>query len=170
MGRSNRLLSKIADKVAVTYKTTKYASNSCIFTGIPIRVKKEKKLEKKKEKKNLLIIGGSQGAKFFEEIMKNLIKNLDKQSKKELFVIQQVREEDILNVKNFYKNHGIEFKIKNFFNNIYEEIANADIIISRCGSSSLAEIEYFKKFSILIPLPYSTDNHQYYNAKEFKKK
>ena len=109
-------------------------------------------------------------AKFFEEIMKNLIKNLDKQSKKELFVIQQVREEDILNVKNFYKNHGIEFKIKNFFNNIYEEIANADIIISRCGSSSLAEIEYFKKFSILIPLPYSTDNHQYYNAKEFKKK
>ena len=44
-------LSKIADKVAVTYKTTKYASNSCIFTGIPIRVKKEKKLEKKKKKK-----------------------------------------------------------------------------------------------------------------------
>ena len=43
-------------------------------------------------------------------------------------------------------------------------------MVSRCGSSSLAEIEYFNKFSIIIPLPSSADNHQYYNAVEFKRK
>ena len=56
-----------------------------------------------------------------------------------------------------------------FFHNIYDEIYNADVIISRCGASTLAEIEYFNKFSILFPLPNSADNHQYYNAHEFKK-
>ena len=44
----------------------------------------------------------------------------------------------------------LEFKISDFFDDIYDEISKADLIISRCGSSSLAEIEYFKKSSLLF--------------------
>ena len=72
-------------------------------------------------------------------------------------------------MKKFYQNLNVEFKLQNFFTNIYDEINKSNLIISRCGASSLAEIEYFKKFSILVPLPTSANNHQYLNAVEFKK-
>ena len=57
-------------------------------------------------------------------------------------------------MEKFYKNLNIKFKLQNFFKDIYDEINNSDLVISRCGASSLAEIEYFKKFCILIPLPH----------------
>ena len=72
-------------------------------------------------------------------------------------------------MEKFYQSLNIKFKIQSFFTNIYDEINNSDLIISRCGASSLAEIEFFQKFCILIPLPTSTNNHQFYNAVEFKK-
>ena len=72
-------------------------------------------------------------------------------------------------MKNFFQNLNIKFKIKSFFTNIYDEINISDLIISRCGASTLAEIEFFKKFCILIPHPTSANNHQFYNAVEFKR-
>jgi len=72
-------------------------------------------------------------------------------------------------MENFYQNLNVKFKLQSFFKNIYDEINCSDIIISRCGASSLAEIEFFNKFCILVPLPTSANNHQYYNAIEFKK-
>ncbi len=169
MGKTNRFLSKISTKVAITYKNTIFAEKSAIFSGIPIRELKIKKKPFKKNKKNILIIGGSQGAKVFSEIVKNIISNLDKNLLKRIFIIQQVREEDFKIMENFYQSLNIKFKLQSFFKNIYDEINISDLVISRCGASSLAEIEFFKKFCILIPLPTSANNHQYFNAIEFKK-
>ena len=69
-----------------------------------------------------------------------------------------------------YQQLNINFILKKFFKNIYKNISISDVVITRCGSSTLAEIELFKKFAILFPLPSSMDNHQKLNAKEFKKK
>ena len=63
----------------------------------------------------------------------------------------------------------IKFVVEEFLDNIYEQYNSSDLIISRCGASTLAEIELFKKFAILFPLPGSMSNHQYFNALEFKK-
>ena len=60
--------------------------------------------------------------------------------------------------------------IKEFFDDVQNEIYNSDIVIARCGASTLAEIECCKKFSFLFPLPTAMDNHQLENAKQFKKK
>ncbi|MAI29174.1 MAG: undecaprenyldiphospho-muramoylpentapeptide beta-N-acetylglucosaminyltransferase [Rickettsiales bacterium] len=169
MGKTNRFLSKISTKIAITYKNTIYADKSAIVSGMPIRNLKAKKDIYKDHKKIILIIGGSQGAKVFSEIIKNIILRLDKSLLKKIFVVHQVREEDLKSMKNFYQNLNIAFKVEKFFKNIYDEINSSDIVISRCGASSLAEIEYFQKFCILIPLPTSANNHQYYNAVEFKK-
>ena len=168
MGKTNRFLSKISNKTAITYKDTVFADKSAIFSGIPIR---ELKLKKKinKNKKKILIIGGSQGAKVFSEIIKNIILRLDKSLLSKILVVQQVRKEDLKKMEKFYRDLNIKCKLENFFSNIYEEINSSDIIISRCGASSLAEIEYFKKFCILVPLPNAANNHQYFNAVEFKK-
>ena len=63
----------------------------------------------------------------------------------------------------------IDFVLKNFFDDIQNQIYNSDIIFARCGSSTLAEIEYCKKSAFLFPLPNSLDNHQFLNAMEHKK-
>ena len=169
MGKTNRLLSKISNQTAITYKNTVFADTSAIFSGIPIRELKVKKKINKNERKKILIIGGSQGAKVFSEIIKNIILRLDKSLLKKIQVVQQIKKEDLKKMEKFYRDLNIKYKLQNFFSNIYEEINSSDLIISRCGASSLAEIEYFKKFCILIPLPTAANNHQYFNAVEFKK-
>ena len=169
MGRTNRFLSKISTKIAITYKNTIFAHKSAILSGIPIRKLKVKKNKKNNNKKTILIIGGSQGAQVFSEIIKKVLLGFDNNLLKKIFIVHQVRKEDLKSMKNFYQNLNIKFKIKSFFTNIYDEINNSDLIISRCGASTLAEIEFFKKFCILIPLPTSANNHQFYNAVEFKR-
>ena len=169
MGKTNRFLSRISTKIAITYKNTTFAHKSAILSGIPIRKLKVKKNKKNKNKKTILIIGGSQGAQVFGEIIKKVLLRFDKNLLKKIFIVHQVKKEDLKSMKNFYRNINIEFKIKSFFTDIYDEINNSDLIISRCGASTLAEIEFFKKFCILIPLPTSANNHQFYNAVEFKK-
>ena len=168
LGKANRFLSKIGTIVAITFKKTKYSPLNSKFTGIPVR--KKINVKKTTKKKILLIVGGSQGAAVFADIVPEVLKLFDKKFKKEILVIQQVRNEDYNKVKKKYQQLNINFILKNFFKNIYKNISISDVVITRCGSSTLAEIELFKKFAILFPLPSSMDNHQKLNAKEFKKK
>ena len=53
-------------------------------------------------------------------------------------------------MEKFYQSLNIKYKLQNFFTNIYDEINNSDLIISRCGASSLAEIEFLKNFVYLF--------------------
>ena len=167
MGKTNRLLSYLTKNIAITFKNTKYAKNCSIHTGIPVRPKKT--TSSKSKLKRIFVVGGSQGAKIFSKLIPKLIKNFSSSAKKKLIVVQQVREEDIELTINSYKKMKIKSIIENFFDDIYDQFNKADLIISRCGSSTLAEIELHNKFSVLFPLPSSTNNHQYYNAVEFKK-
>ena len=167
MGKTNRLLSYFTKNIAITFKNTKYAKNCSIHTGIPVRSKKSS--HSKSKLKRIFVVGGSQGAKIFSELVPKLIENFSSRSKKKLIVVQQVRKEDMELTINFYKEIKIKSIIENFFDDIYDQLDKADLIISRCGSSTLAEIELYNKFSLLFPLPSSTNNHQYYNAVEFKK-
>tara|TARA_Y100000589_G_scaffold307481_2_gene323208 strand:- start:1424 stop:2452 length:1029 start_codon:yes stop_codon:yes gene_type:complete len=168
LGKANRFLSKFNTKVALTFKKTQFAPKNSKFTGIPVR--KKIHIIKKNKKKVFLIIGGSQGARVFANIVPEILKFLNKKYKKEILVIQQVRNEDYLRLKKKYQELGINFVLRKFFKNIYQKISIADVVMSRCGSSTLAELELFMKFAILIPLPTSMEDHQYLNAREFKKK
>ena len=54
--------------------------------------------------------------------------------------------------------------LKNFFTNIDEILANSNLAICRAGAGTIVDLINFKLPSILIPLPSSKDNHQFYNA------
>ena len=168
MGKTNRLLSYLTKNIALTFKNTKYAKNYSTHTGIPVRQKK-KGTSSKSKLKRIFVVGGSQGAKIFSKLIPKLIENFSRRSKTKLIVVQQVRKEDMKLTRNLYKEMKIKSIIKNFFDDIYDQLDKADLIISRCGSSTLAEIELYNKFSLLFPLPCATNNHQYFNALEFKK-
>ena len=117
-----------------------------------------------------MVIGGSQGANIFSILLPMFLKSFSRIQLKKILIIQQVRKEDQSKLQKEYKKLGVEFNLKNFFDDIYIHIAMSDIIFSRCGSSTLAEIQLYRKFSVLLPLTTSMDNHQKLNANEFKKK
>lgn len=172
MGRANRVLSKFADFIALNYRNTKYApKKNILVTGIPVRKDffKKQSVDHSYNYKKILIIGGSQGAKIFSSLIPNIIMKLSKKDIKKLEIIQQAPNSDIIKIKNIFKEMEVKFKVKKFFHNIADEMRICDIIISRCGASTLAEIEICKKKSILFPLSDAKDNHQVLNAEEFSK-
>ena len=144
MGKTNRLLSKFADVVATSFTYTKYAPSSAVHTGIPLR-KKGKIRKIYSTKKRIFVVGGSQGAAIFSKIVPSSLEYLSKSLIKKIVIVQQARIEDIKLLKNFYSNLGIKHEVKSFFEDIYFQYYNSDLVISRCGASTLAEIEFFSK-------------------------
>lgn len=173
MGKANKFLSIISNYIALSYGNIKSLrkKKNIHVTGIPIRKEFYESLKKfSSKKKRILIVGGSQGAGYFSKLIPTMIENLKNEELKKIIIIQQVIPNDMERLKRLYTKKQISFKVDIFFPKIIEEIYNADLIISRCGASTLEEISVFSKPSILFPLPDSKDNHQFFNALEFKKK
>ena len=114
----------------------------------------------------IIIIGGSQGANIFDELLnKSLISIAKKVSIK---IIHQTSEKNINFFKNFYSQNNIENKVFSFDHNLNKVLKQADLCITRAGATSLAELSFLKIPFVAIPLPSSKDNHQYENAKYYK--
>ena len=116
---------------------------------------------------NLLIVGGSQGAKFFDQSLKNSIVNVSKKYK--LKVYHQVSSSDFGDLEFFYKENGIESKLFNFEENIFKYISEANLAITRAGASTLSELAFLRVPLIAIPYKFATDNHQLQNAIHYEK-
>jgi len=114
----------------------------------------------------IVIIGGSQGAKIFDELLKKALVNISKEVS--LKIIHQTSEKNINFLRNFYLDNKIESKVFSFSHNLNEILKQGDLCITRAGASSLAELSFLNIPFIAIPLPSSKDNHQYENAKYYK--
>ncbi len=114
-----------------------------------------------------LISGGSQGANFFDNIIKEVMIDLAK--KFPLKIIQQTNIKNIQNLKEFYNLNNVENEIFNFEKNFIDLINKSDLCITRAGATSLAEISIMNRPFVVIPLPTSKDNHQMENAKFYEK-
>ncbi len=124
--------------------------------------------EKNKKYFKILIIGGSGGAKIFSEILPKAFFNLPEDVKNYLYIFQQCRSDLIQSTYEQYKKFNMNIEIDDFFEDMREKISNANLIIARSGSSSLAEFAAAKKPMILVPFAKSADNHQLKNAKIFE--
>jgi UDP-N-acetylglucosamine--N-acetylmuramyl-(pentapeptide) pyrophosphoryl-undecaprenol N-acetylglucosamine transferase len=127
-----------------------------------------KKNEDVNKKFHILISGGSQGANFFNEIIKEVIVDLAK--KYPLKIIQQTNIQNIKKLEDFYNSNNIENEIFNFEKNFINLINKSDLCITRSGATSLAEISIMNKPFVAIPLPTSKDDHQMENAKFYENK
>ncbi len=133
---------------------------------IPFLVKKKfyeiKELKSENEKFCLLVVGGSQGAEVFENIIHSVVITLSKNFK--IKIIQQTRSKNISYLKNIYEKENIENTIFDFEKNFANLISISDFCITRAGASTLAELSIMNKPFLAIPLQLSKDNHQYKNA------
>lgn len=172
MSRTNRFLSKYADLIAQSFKNVKFTSVhvKTVLTGMPIRATIAEVADKAypkfgpEDKMQILVLGGSQGAKVFSEVIPAAIKNLDKGLQKRIKIVQQCRQADLDEVAKAYKGAACEITVSHFFENMPELYAHSHLVISRAGASSVSEIAVAGVPSILVPLPTAADDHQTGNA------
>ena len=116
----------------------------------------------------IIVIGGSQGAQIFDELLHKTFIKIAKI--RTLKVIHQTKEKNINFLKNLYSKNDVENIVFEFDQNLDKLLNQADLCITRAGASSLAEIASLKIPFIVIPLPTSKDNHQFQNAKYYENK
>ena len=104
----------------------------------------------------------------FSSVIPTALNNLPPYLKARLILTQQVRTEDMDAVRETYRNSGIKsMTLAPFFTNIADLLTEAHLVISRSGSSSLAELAALGKPALLVPLPTAADDHQTANARSF---
>ncbi len=113
---------------------------------------------------SILAIGGSQGARILSQVMPQAVALLPEAIKAQLRIVQQAREEDIEACEAAYTQARIRCEISPFFRDIPRLMSEAQLIVSRAGASSLADISIIGRPSILVPLGIAMDDHQSANA------
>ncbi len=174
MSRTNRILSGFAACTAQSFRNVKNTPSRAkeFLSGMPIR---ENIIQlhnhpyqtwNNKRPFTIMVLGGSQGAKIFGEVVPQAIALFDDNIQKQFIIYQQCRKGDEAEIEKAYAQLSCSVTISSFFNNMNELYSKTDLIISRSGASSVYEIAAAGVPSILVPLPTAADNHQYYNAKE----
>lgn len=168
-GKTNIFLSKKVDAIFVSFKEgiRKLKCKNIIFSGNPVaqRAIETKRYNKvdlgfNKDKKLIIIVMGSLGSTSVNEKMLNFLRNYEEDDTEILFITGKSSYSDLNNNLIVPKST----KIVPFFDNLPSLMKSCDLIISRAGASTIAEIMATKTPSILIPSPYVANNHQYYNA------
>ena len=175
LGRSNLFLLNYSDKIFTYSKNIKNFPKKMIYKNFIIKplIRKniffsKTKLKKKKSKFSILIIGGSQGAKKFDNLFEKDFIRLSENFKIEIY--HQTSNENLKNLKNFYLKNNINFQVFSYTKNLYKIIKKCDFVITRSGASTINELVFLEKPFLAIPFPFAKDDHQYYNAKYYVEK
>jgi len=172
-GLTNRLLSRIADKVFISFEESRdhMGVTEALVVGTPIRqelLAQANGLGKSSKEFTLLVLGGSQGAKAINRAMVEAVKLLDREGRK-LRVIHQTGEYDHERVRHDYFEAQMASKIRcqlfPFIQDMVWAYGEADLVVSRAGASTLFELATLGKPSILVPYPFAANNHQEMNAR-----
>lgn len=169
-GLANRKLGAIVDTICLSLPGSgaQFNQNKVVYTGNPVRTdildlaRQKRKADSKK--KTILVLGGSQGAQAINELLPKAIGALESALIKELHIIHQTGEKDVEGVRREYATHNIEAQVEPFFRKMASVYREADLVVSRAGATTLAEISVLGKPAILIPYPYAADNHQEKNG------
>ena len=168
LGRSNKFFINSCEKIfCYSDKIKKFPKkNINKINIIPALLRKKfyeiRKTENINEYIYLLVIGGSQGAKIFDSLIKTPIIELSK--KYNLKVYQQTNSSNFKNLKKFYNENNINHELFDFEEDISKFMSKANICLTRAGASTLAELVFLNLPFVAIPLPTSKDNHQFENA------
>ena len=174
MGRANRLLAGRVTAIATGLRTLTRLDprlqSKITFTGNPVRQEviaaaaAPYAAPEANGKLHLLVFGGSQGARVMAEVVPAAIERLAADLRGRLGVVQQARAEDLDGVRAVYDRLGVTAECAPFFADLPARMAAAQLVISRSGASTVAELSAIGRPAILVPLPHSLDQDQFVNA------
>ena len=164
-GVTNKLLKDKAAKICVAYPGMEkfFPAEKIILTGNPVRQNLTEGVRKPSEVKNLLIIGGSLGARTINRAVAAGLKQLVAEG---IHVVWQTGKTYYAECRQAWENAGSPASIEclDFLSDMPDRYAQADLVISRAGASSISEICLLGKPAILVPSPNVAEDHQTHNA------
>jgi UDP-N-acetylglucosamine--N-acetylmuramyl-(pentapeptide) pyrophosphoryl-undecaprenol N-acetylglucosamine transferase len=172
-GFTNRTLAKFVKAAAITFEEARrFFGAKAVITGNPVRAEFFSAPTKQPgDTINLLVTGGSQGARAINEAMIGAVGLLAPVLHKEggrMVVLHQTGEADFAKVQAAYikldSDAPIKAEAKPFIENMVDEFAQADLVISRAGATTVAELAAAGKPALMIPFPFAADDHQRKNA------
>ena len=169
-GFTNYFLSKFSNKILCAFPSNKFKNKKIDVIGNPIR-KEIYQIYTRihnfyRHNLHILVLGGSQGAKFLNDQIPLFLKNFQEVS--DLCIWHQTGKNEYNNTIKNYRYYNLfkklNIKIVSFINNMSEAYQWADIVISRSGALTVSEITIAGIPAFFVPFPYARKDHQYHNA------
>lgn len=173
-GSTNRFLGKFAVKIFTGFKDAGryFLQEKAVYTGNPVRYELvERAFRKRVEKKeihNLLVLGGSSGARPLNSLALDMVTAIRDRGLP-IRVYHQTGKREYEEVRRAYEGFGDMVHPFPFSEAIGEYYELADYVVARAGAVTISEISCFGLPAVLIPYPYAADDHQAVNAREYMK-
>jgi len=174
LGLANRLLATRVDGIALSFDPTSGLKQHCVdkarLTGNPVRagVSDVAALPYPPVTKgapiNILVMGGSQGARIMGEVVPAGIAQLPALIRSRITVVQQCRSENLNAARTIYREAGIAAELALFIEDVPAQLASAHLVISRAGASTVAEVTAAGRPALLVPYPGHGDKQQAANG------
>ncbi len=165
-GLSNRVLARIATRVLSGFPEV---LPTAVWCGNPVRSsiaalpEPQQRYAARSGKLNVLVVGGSLGAKALNEAMPQALASLPEALRPN--VLHQTGKNHHAAVLDLYKEAGVPADVQPFISDMAASYANADLVICRSGALTVAELAAVGVASLLIPFPFAVDDHQTHNAR-----
>lgn len=172
IGKVNLIFLPFVDKIFTNFEQLKNLEKKYLikkeFVGLPLSYKSKIKNTKNKkiiDKKIVFLYGGSQGSKALINNFVLILKNIDSRFLSKIKIIIQSPPYMFENLKNIFEGLKIDYEINDFYYNIVEILSVSDIVLTRAGAGSINDIINYNIPSMIMPIPNSIYDHQFYNAK-----
>jgi UDP-N-acetylglucosamine--N-acetylmuramyl-(pentapeptide) pyrophosphoryl-undecaprenol N-acetylglucosamine transferase len=176
-GITNRILGRFVDTVCITYpeSSSYFPRGKTFLTGNPVRTNIQKAYAEDGLKLfslqrglfTIFVFGGSAGARSINRAMVEALQYL-KDISREIQFLHQTGPADFEHVKEAYRTAGFSGTVTPFVYQMGDAYAVADLVISRAGATTLAEITALGKPAVLIPYPHAAADHQELNARKLE--
>jgi UDP-N-acetylglucosamine--N-acetylmuramyl-(pentapeptide) pyrophosphoryl-undecaprenol N-acetylglucosamine transferase len=168
-GLANRMLAKFVTAVAVAFPEAgpRLKRSDAVVTGNPIRAEffNAHRQPTTDNRQRLLIFGGSQGSHILNETMSGALLFLAR-LKDRLDIVHQTGPKEVEQVRAAYRTSAFpDARVVPYLDPIVDEIAAADLVVSRAGAMTIGELAAVGRAAILIPFAAATNNHQELNAR-----
>jgi UDP-N-acetylglucosamine--N-acetylmuramyl-(pentapeptide) pyrophosphoryl-undecaprenol N-acetylglucosamine transferase len=174
LGRANVLLARRADRIALSMAHVAGLDEAdamkCSVTGNPVREEIANLFSRSYPAieqdgvLRILVMGGSQGARVFSEVLPKAVSRLSAAHRARLEIVQQCRAEDIEHARGLYAGSGVKVRLETFYDDVAEILARTHLVISRSGASTVAEVTAAGRPAIFVPYPHHRDQQQKINA------
>jgi len=165
-GLANKVLGYVADRMSISFRETTIKGRAKTeFTGHPVRPELkgvDRNTVRQRAPSHLLVLGGSQGARGLDEAVADVGELL---RSRDVEVVHQCRQENVDLVLNSYRAAKVKASVVSFIDDMAGAYEWSDVIISRAGASSVAEISCVNRPTIFVPYPFQQGTHQSDNAR-----
>ena len=178
-GLTNRWGGRLAERIFVSFSGSRswFPKGKTLLTGNPVRSEflrggevgepSQRYSDIDQRPKRILVIGGSQGARAINRLVTSALTILS-ESGVDFQVVHQTGRDDLAYTERVYREAGIRAEVHPFIRDMATRYQWADLVVSRSGAGTCAELAVTGTPSILIPYPHAASSHQEANAKELE--